>query len=252
MLGNGGGGMNGSEITGNDLKGLMAGHETVVLLDVREEGEFAKAHIPGSILVPLDRLVDHCSFWPTDSLMVIICNTRNRSAAAARMLKKKGFTRVYYVSSGVKDWEGPLQSSICPQLSAGSLRGNRIYLDHAATTPVEPEVCSTVSWAITQGYGNPSSSHTTGRISRDLMNRARECVAQLIGAKSEEIIFTSGGTEANNTALWGILRSLPPKKRRLITSSVEHMAILDMVGELEYWGYPVTVLSVNRYGMVEP
>lgn len=125
-----------------------------------------------------------------------------------------------------------------------------VYFDHAATTPLDPQVASAMWWWLTQGYGNPSSAHYLGRISETALQQARHQVANLIGAKDHEIIFTSGGTESDNMALWGVITEGAANRNRIITSGIEHAAILKNIPHLEAKGYQVTVLPVDNYGRV--
>ncbi|HHV71479.1 MAG TPA: cysteine desulfurase NifS [Clostridia bacterium] len=126
----------------------------------------------------------------------------------------------------------------------------RIYLDHAATTPVHPQVKEKMLPFLSENFGNPSSIHWFGREARKAIDEAREEVAKLIGAKFEEIIFTSGGTEADNLALIG--SALASKGKHLITSQIEHHAVLHTAEYLEKNGYEVTYLPVDKYGLVSP
>lgn len=125
-------------------------------------------------------------------------------------------------------------------------------MDHSATTPVDPKVSRNMGLYLTEEFGNPSSVHRMGQIARNAVETAREQVAQLINASAEEIVFTSGGTEADNMAIMGFLEALPHKGQNIITSAVEHHAVLDTFNYLGRHGYDVTILPVNRYGMVEP
>lgn len=128
----------------------------------------------------------------------------------------------------------------------------KVYLDHAATTPLHPEVSSLMSEFMAETFGNPSSLHSFGREARKWMEEAREKVAGLIGAAPEEIVFTSGGTEADNLAILGAAWSRQKKGNHLITSAIEHHAVLDTCKFLAKNGFEVTFLSVDRYGMVDP
>ncbi|RKY58005.1 MAG: cysteine desulfurase NifS [Candidatus Latescibacterota bacterium] len=128
----------------------------------------------------------------------------------------------------------------------------RIYLDYAATTPVHPEVVRTMLPYLTERYGNPSSIHAFGQEARTAVEDARGQVADLIGAKPEEIVFTSGGTEADNFALKGVAYALRKRGDHIITSSVEHHAVFEACKFLEKGGFKVTYLPVDRYGMVDP
>lgn len=128
----------------------------------------------------------------------------------------------------------------------------KVYLDHAATTPLHPEVSSLMSEFMAETFGNPSSLHSFGREARKWMEEAREKVAGLIGAAPEEIVFTSGGTEADNLAILGAAWSRQKKGNHLITSAIEHHAVLDTCKFLAKSGFEVTFLSVDRYGMVDP
>jgi cysteine desulfurase len=131
----------------------------------------------------------------------------------------------------------------------GHLR--RVYLDHSATTPVRPEVAQIVLEYMTNKFGNPSSVHVYGREAKQGLEKAREQVAKLINAKPEEIIFTSGGTEADNLAITGIAQTYANKGKHIITSAVEHHAVLDTCKNLEKQGYTVTVLPVDEYGIIK-
>ncbi len=126
----------------------------------------------------------------------------------------------------------------------------RIYMDHAATTQVDQEVMEVMLPYFTTYYGNASSFHSYGREAHDAMEDARKKVAELIGAESDEIIFTAGGTEADNIAIKGV--AYKKEKGTIITSSIEHPAVLETCRALEREGFNVTYLPVDRFGMVQP
>ncbi len=128
----------------------------------------------------------------------------------------------------------------------------RIYLDYAATTPTHPEVMKAMLPYFTESFGNPSSIHSYGQEAKDAVERARSKVAALIGAKSEEIVFTGSGTEADNFAVKGVALSRQAKGNHIITSSIEHHAVLETCKFLEKQGFSVTYLPVDGYGMVDP
>lgn len=125
---------------------------------------------------------------------------------------------------------------------------NRIYLDHAATSPMHPEVAETFSQALQTVYGNPSSMHGTGRVARKALDDARRVFARSINANDPEIIFTSGGTEADNLAIFGTAAKKPGG--HIITSAIEHHAVLHACEKLEREGYRVTYLPVDENGLV--
>ena len=129
-----------------------------------------------------------------------------------------------------------------------------IYLDNAASTAVHPEVVKEMLPYFDVQYGNPSSIHQFGRKAKNAIQKARKQVAALIGAEPDEILFTSGGTESNNTILYGIPKSRGPKfvLNHIITSSIEHEAILEPCRDLEKNGVKVTYLSVDEHGIVNP
>jgi cysteine desulfurase len=128
-----------------------------------------------------------------------------------------------------------------------------IYLDYNATTPLDPAVRETMLPFWDEVWGNPSSIHHVGRKARALLDEARDRAARFLGAKPSEIIFTSGGTEANNLAIFGTARLLKSKGRHLITSAVEHHAVLHCFDYLEKnEGFAVTRLPVNAEGRVSP
>jgi cysteine desulfurase len=128
----------------------------------------------------------------------------------------------------------------------------RIYLDHAATTPTHPEVLEAMVPFFSESFGNPSSIHFFGQESRAAVDEAREQIASLIGAQREEIIFTSGGTEADNLALKGVALANRQRGNHIITTSIEHHAVLRSCGSLEELGFLVTYLSVDGHGLVDP
>lgn len=128
----------------------------------------------------------------------------------------------------------------------------RIYLDYAATTPTHPEVVEAMLPYFSQVFGNPSSIHSFGQEAKAAIEQAREKVADLIGAKSEEIVFTSGGTEACNFALKGIAYANGHKGNHIITTSIEHHAITEPCKFLERQGFDITYLPVDSYGLVDP
>jgi len=128
----------------------------------------------------------------------------------------------------------------------------RVYLDHAATTPIHPEVKEAVLPFLGEYFGNPSSVHSFGREVKKAVEEAREKVANLIGAKSEEIIFTGGATESDNHTIFGVARANRKKGNHIITSTIEHHAILDSCQALEKEGFEVTYVPVNEDGLINP
>jgi len=129
-----------------------------------------------------------------------------------------------------------------------------IYLDNAASTAVHPEVVKEMLPYFDVQYGNPSSIHQFGRKAKNAIQKARKQVAALIGAEPDEILFTSGGTESNNTILYGIpkLQGSHLDQNHIITSSIEHEAILHPCKEFENKGIKITYLSVDEHGIVDP
>ena len=123
-----------------------------------------------------------------------------------------------------------------------------IYLDNAASTPVHEQVIEEMLPYFREQYGNPSSIHRHGRLANTAIQNARKRIAALINANSNEILLTSGGTESNNTAIYGIVSQR--KGRHIITSSIEHDAILEPCKRLEKEGYRITFLPVDQYGFV--
>ncbi|WP_226667267.1 cysteine desulfurase family protein [Metabacillus litoralis] len=126
----------------------------------------------------------------------------------------------------------------------------RIYLDHAATSPIYPEVAEKMMSMMIESYGNPSSIHSFGREARRILDEARRSLAKTIGAKPAEIIFTSGGTEADNLAIIGSALANQHKGKHIITTEIEHHAVLHACKYLEKIGYDITYLPVDKYGMI--
>jgi cysteine desulfurase len=127
-----------------------------------------------------------------------------------------------------------------------------IYLDHAATTPVRPEAFEAMRPYLTEAFGNPSSAHSFGRAARAALDEAHEAVARRLNAEAREIIFTSGGTEANNLALKGAAWAGKGRGHRIVTSAVEHHAVGHALKYLEKFGFEVFELGVDRYGRIDP
>jgi cysteine desulfurase len=127
-----------------------------------------------------------------------------------------------------------------------------IYLDHAATSPLRPAVLEAMLPYLTQHTGNPSSLHTSGRRARQGVDEARESIAGIIGAQPREVVFTAGGTEADNLAVKGVAWAATARGRHVIVSAVEHKAVLNAAAVLERSGFEVTILPVDRYGRVDP
>lgn len=130
--------------------------------------------------------------------------------------------------------------------------GRRIYLDYAATTPVHPDVLKAMEPYHREIFGNPASIHSRGLEARAAIEKVRTRLAELIGARSEEIIFTAGGSEADNFAIKGVAYALEEKGDHLITTQIEHHAVLESCQYLAKSGYRLTVLPVDRYGLVDP
>ncbi|MBR6165511.1 MAG: cysteine desulfurase NifS [Clostridia bacterium] len=129
---------------------------------------------------------------------------------------------------------------------------DRIYLDYAATAPVLPEVVDAMLPFFMSCYGNPSGIHGTGREARKGIEQARRQTAAALGAESSEILFTSGGSESDNLAVQGTAYALRDRGNHLITSKIEHPAVLNTCRWLEKQGFQVTYLPVDSYGMIDP
>ncbi|WP_375103745.1 cysteine desulfurase family protein [Paenibacillus sp. RS8] len=125
-----------------------------------------------------------------------------------------------------------------------------IYLDHAASTPVHPEVAKVMLNIMTEQYGNASSVHQFGRSAKRILNGARDSIAAFLGCSSEEWVFTGGGTESDNLALYGAAAAVSHKGKHIITTQIEHHAVLHTCEELEKEGFKVTYLPVDSSGRV--
>lgn len=126
-----------------------------------------------------------------------------------------------------------------------------LYFDHNATTPVASEVAEAFHAAVRDAWGNASSVHRTGQHAREALEHARRTVAASLGASPNEIVFTSGGTEANNLATLGLVRNLPAGTKHVITSTIEHPAVLEPIAKLEGEGIHVTRVRVHRNGVLD-
>lgn len=128
----------------------------------------------------------------------------------------------------------------------------RVYMDHSATTPVDSEVVRVMTETLTSNFGNPSSLHAFGEEARQALLKARKQLAALISADISEIVFTSGGTEANNMAIIGAAQARKNRGKHLITSAIEHHAVLNTFQSLQNEGFDLTVLPVNMVGQIDP
>src|ERR1700674_5365494 len=130
---------------------------------------------------------------------------------------------------------------------------HRVYFDHNATTPVDPAVLGAMLPYLSDEYGNASSVHSFGQSARGAVERAREAVAALIGARPPEIVFTSGGTESDNAAIFGVAGNCETgRPRHVVTTAIEHPAVLESCRALERRGVSVTYVPVSRDGVVDP
>ncbi len=129
---------------------------------------------------------------------------------------------------------------------------SRIYLDHASTTPMRPEVLEVMLPFLKEQYGNPSSIYGEGRDARKALDQARDKLAKALGASPREIVFTSGGSEADNFAIKGAAFALRDRGNHIITSAIEHHAVYNTCRYLEKHGFRITVLPVDSYGLVDP
>ncbi len=127
-----------------------------------------------------------------------------------------------------------------------------IYLDYNATTPLDPAVVEAMRPFLDTHFGNPSSSHIYGARTKQAVETARRQAAQMLGARPEEIVFTSGGTESNNMAIRGVAHALRDKGNHIITSAVEHPAVSEVCRHLESRGWRITVVPVDEFGRVDP
>src|SRR5687768_18172651 len=126
----------------------------------------------------------------------------------------------------------------------------RIYLDNSATTPIAPEVVDAMLPFLRDKFGNASSIHFFGQEARAAVDKARHQVAELINARPNEIVFTSGGTEANNLAIRGVLEANGQQGTHIVTSAIEHSAVTNVCQDLEKQGYKVAYLPVYEDGVV--
>lgn len=129
---------------------------------------------------------------------------------------------------------------------------NAIYFDNAATTPTDPEVVEAMRPFFTEKFGNPSTLYDIGREAKAAIEEAREKVAALIGADPSDVLFTSGGTESDNHALIGVAYANEKKGNHIITTAIEHHAVLEPAEFLKERGFKVTILPVDEYGLVDP
>lgn len=129
---------------------------------------------------------------------------------------------------------------------------HQVYLDHAATTPTDPAVVEAMLPYFTERFGNPSSIYRWGQEGREAVENARETVARILGAQPPEIIFTGGGSEADNLAIKGVALASRSKGNHIITSAIEHHAVYDAAKFLESLGFEITYVPVDQYAMVDP
>lgn len=228
------------------LAALAADPGRYHLIDVRDAEDYAAAHVEGAVHIPLSELADRASEIPASKTPVTICGKGGgRSTTGVNLLRKLGHSDALWLEGGAKGW---LETT--PEQGHADMRN--IYLDHNASTPIAPEVATAMRHALENGYGNPSSDHWAGTPARKMVAEARSQVADLLGCAPGEIVFTSGGSEANNHALKGIFFASPKARPHFITSTVEHPAIVAPLRLLERLGARVTWLPVDGTGLVDP
>src|SRR5512140_2059011 len=127
-----------------------------------------------------------------------------------------------------------------------------VYLDYNATTPIEPEVVEAMLPFLHGNFGNPSSAHRYGVQAREAVTKARAQVAAMVGCEPDEVIFTSGGTEANNLALKGYALAHRGRGNHIVTSAIEHPAVLEVCHYLQKLGFELTIVPVDQFGRVDP
>ncbi|WP_110931815.1 cysteine desulfurase family protein [Paenibacillus bouchesdurhonensis] len=128
----------------------------------------------------------------------------------------------------------------------------KVYLDHAASTPMHPEVAEAMMTIMTEKFGNASSVHSFGREAKRMVNGARDRLAASLGCKPEELVFTGGGTESDNLAIFGTMQAKKSQGKHIVTTAIEHHAVLHSCQQLERAGFEVTYLPVDRTGRVHP
>src|SRR5512143_1540 len=128
----------------------------------------------------------------------------------------------------------------------------KVYLDHSASAPVLPEVREAMLPYLGEIYGNPSSLHDWGDPAREALEKAREQVCGLIGGEPEEVLFTASGTESNNFALKGLALAQQSKGKHVVISAIEHFSVMNSAKTLEKWGFEITAVPVDHFGVVNP
>ncbi|MFC1926080.1 cysteine desulfurase family protein, partial [Chloroflexota bacterium] len=128
----------------------------------------------------------------------------------------------------------------------------KVYMDNSATTPISPKVLRAMLPFLKDHYGNPQSLHNWGDEPEEAVEKARAKVASFIGAQPEEIIFTSCGTESNNLAVKGLAMAQQSKGKHIIVSAIEHFSVLHSARTLGKWGFEITQVPVDKYGLVDP
>ncbi|KAF2070157.1 hypothetical protein CYY_008529 [Polysphondylium violaceum] len=175
-------------------------------------------------------------------------NINSGSKLVRQVLKNTKFTP----SSYVRNYATLHKDSSVNKSATTSTDKKPIYLDNSATTPIDPRVLDAMLPLYTENFGNPhSKTHSYGWTSNDLVENARSQVAKLIGGDSKEIIFTSGATESNNTAIKGVARFYGKKKNHIVTTVTEHKCVLDTCRHLEIEGFKVTYIPVKDNGLID-
>lgn len=224
-----------NEITIQDFNNLN--YENTILIDLRTIKEYQQGTIKNAISIPLDDIGKKIHTLPHDKLICVFCATGDWSYQVVELLKDLNYNAVHLIG-GYSAYVNQFADKI-------------IYLDYSANTPVDTSVLDSYYQTVKEYYGNPNSKHNLGRNAYNRLNQATERIAELLKVKPSEIIYTSGATESNNTAIKGIARINRNNGRHIISTSLEHSSVSGTLTYLQELGYEIDLISITQNGTID-
>ncbi|MGN0614181.1 MAG: aminotransferase class V-fold PLP-dependent enzyme [Porcipelethomonas sp.] len=225
-----------TEITVKELDGYSP--DSIVFADLRDEKEYRSGTIPGAVSIPMDSISERISLLPKDKTVCVFCAVGDWSLQAAELLQDLGYNAVH-LKGGYSAYKNAFNRE-CP-----------VYLDYAANTPADPRVLDAYCRAVNENFANPNSHHTAGQNARESLDAATGSIAELLGVRPSEIIYTSGASESNNLAVKGFAFSGRHMGKHIISTCLEHSSVSAALTFLQEAGYEIDLVNILPDGTVD-